>query len=104
MKYYHGDDRLMEPDPIRAMDKQTAFNNQDGSKKRCVTSHECAQVTVKRRSLAPPVVSAQNYQRWPSLKDKTRDKTRDNQLDSNMHRYFDKERERRFMEMGMADG
>ncbi|XP_051767728.1 PHD finger protein 20 isoform X1 [Ctenopharyngodon idella] len=95
MKYYHGDDRLMELDQIRAMDKQTALNNQDGSKKRCITSHECAQVTVKRRSLAPPVVSAQNYQRWPTLKDKTRE----NQLDSNMHRYFNKERERRFMEM-----
>lgn len=100
MKYYHGDDRLMELDQIRAMEKQTALNNQDGSKKRCITSHECAQVTVKRRSLAPPVVSAPNYQRWPSLKDKTRE----NQLDSNTHRYFNKERERRFMEMGMADG
>uniref|UniRef100_A0A671PCP0 PHD finger protein 20, a n=1 Tax=Sinocyclocheilus anshuiensis TaxID=1608454 RepID=A0A671PCP0_9TELE len=95
MKYYHGDDRLIEPDQTRPMDKHTTLNNQDSSKKRCITSYECAQMSVKRRSLAPPVVSAQNYQRWPSLKDKTRE----NQLDSNMHRYFNKERERRFMEM-----
>lgn len=96
MKYYHGDDRLMEPDQTRAMDKHTTLNNQDSSKKRCITSHECAQATVKRRSL---LHSAQNYQRWPSLKDKTRE----NQLDSNMHS-LNKDRERRFMEMGMADG
>ncbi|XP_050979130.1 PHD finger protein 20 isoform X2 [Labeo rohita] len=91
MKYYHGDDRLMEPDQTRAMDKHTTLNNQDSSKKRCITSHECAQATVKRRSL---LHSAQNYQRWPSLKDKTRE----NQLDSNMHS-LNKDRERRFMEM-----
>ncbi|XP_067287914.1 PHD finger protein 20 isoform X1 [Pseudorasbora parva] len=95
MKYYHGEDCLIEPDQIRAMDKQTTLNNQDGSKKKCITSHECAQVNVKRRSLPPPVASAQNYQRWPSLKDKTRD----SQLDKNTHRYFNKERVRRFMEM-----
>uniref|UniRef100_A0A671PCT8 PHD finger protein 20, a n=1 Tax=Sinocyclocheilus anshuiensis TaxID=1608454 RepID=A0A671PCT8_9TELE len=77
MKYYHGDDRLIEPDQTRPMDKHTTLNNQDSSKKRCITSYECAQMSVKRRSLAPPVVSAQNYQRWPSLKDKTRE----NQLD-----------------------
>uniref|UniRef100_A0A671PGI1 PHD finger protein 20, a n=1 Tax=Sinocyclocheilus anshuiensis TaxID=1608454 RepID=A0A671PGI1_9TELE len=73
MKYYHGDDRLIEPDQTRPMDKHTTLNNQDSSKKRCITSYECAQMSVKRRSLAPPVVSAQNYQRWPSLKDKTRE-------------------------------
>uniref|UniRef100_A0A8C1ICC6 PHD finger protein 20, a n=1 Tax=Cyprinus carpio TaxID=7962 RepID=A0A8C1ICC6_CYPCA len=95
MKYYHGDDRLIEQDQTRATDKHTTLNNQDSSKKRCITSHECVQMSVKRRSLALPVVSAQSYQRWPSLKDKTRE----NQLDSNMHRYFNKERERRSMEM-----
>uniref|UniRef100_A0A8C1XP39 PHD finger protein 20, a n=1 Tax=Cyprinus carpio TaxID=7962 RepID=A0A8C1XP39_CYPCA len=95
MKYYHGDDRLIEQDQTRATDKHTTLNNQDSSKKRCITSHECVQMSVKRRSLALPVVSAQSYQRWPSLKDKTRE----NQLDSNKHRYFNKERERRFMEM-----
>uniref|UniRef100_A0A8C2DFB8 PHD finger protein 20, a n=1 Tax=Cyprinus carpio TaxID=7962 RepID=A0A8C2DFB8_CYPCA len=95
MKYYHGDDRLIEQDQTRATDKHTTLNNQDSSKKKCITSHECVQMSVKRRSLALPVVSAQSYQRWPSLKDKTRE----NQLDSNMHRYFNKERERRSMEM-----
>lgn len=80
------------------MDKKTTLNSHDGSKKRCVTSRECARVTVKRRSLAPPVASAQNYQQWPLLKDKTRE----TQLDSNVQRYLDKERDRRFMEMGMT--
>lgn len=96
MKYYHGDDRLIEQDQTRAMDKHTTLNNQESSKKRCIPSHECAQMSVKRHS----VVSAQNYQRWPSLKYKNRE----DQLDRNMQRYFNKERERRFMEMGMADG
>ncbi|XP_052465674.1 PHD finger protein 20 [Carassius gibelio] len=91
MKYYHGDDRLIEQDQTRAMDKHTTLNNQESSKKRCIPSHECAQMSVKRHS----VVSAQNYQRWPSLKYKNRE----DQLDRNMQRYFDKERERRFMEM-----
>ncbi len=101
MKYYHGDDRLIELDQTRAMDKHTTLNNQGSPKKRCITSHEFAQMTVKRRSLVPPVVSTQNYQRWPSLKNKTRD----NQLNSSMHRFFNnKERDKRFMEMGMAGG
>ncbi|KAL0181180.1 hypothetical protein M9458_023586, partial [Cirrhinus mrigala] len=42
MKYYHGDDRLMEPDQTRAIDKHTTLNNQDSSKKKCITSHEDA--------------------------------------------------------------
>ncbi|XP_043107179.1 PHD finger protein 20 isoform X3 [Puntigrus tetrazona] len=95
MKYYHGDDRPFELDQAKEMDKHTTLNNQGSHKKRCVASHEFTQMTVKRRSLVPPVVSAQNYQQWPSLKDKTRD----NQLDSSMHRHFNKERDRRFMEM-----
>lgn len=98
MKYYHGEDCPIEPDQTREMDKKTTLNSHDGSKKRCVTSRECARVTVKRRSLAPPDASAQNYQQWPLLKDKTRE----TQLDTNVQRYLDKERDRRFMEMGMT--
>lgn len=93
MKYYHGDDRLIELDQTRAMDKHTTLKNQGSPKKRCITSHEFAQMTVKRRSLVPPVINT-------SLKNKTRD----DQLDSNMHRCFNKGRDKRFMEMGMAGG
>lgn len=95
MKYYHGEECPIEPEQTREMDKKTTLNSHDGSKKRCVTSRECARVTVKNRSLAPPVASTQNYQQWPLLKDKTRE----NQLDDTMQRCYDKERDRRFMEM-----
>ncbi|XP_055039558.2 PHD finger protein 20 isoform X1 [Misgurnus anguillicaudatus] len=106
MKYYHGDDRAIDEDLGVNRDNQTdvigqqaALINHDGSKKRCiglsslrVCSKAGAQMTVKRRSSAPPAVSAQSYQQ--SLKEKTREK-----LDSKKQRCINKERERRFVEI-----
>lgn len=107
MKYYHGDDRAVDEDlavnkdnQTEVFSQQTALNNQNGLKKRCislssvpVSSKVDAQMRVKRRSTAPPAVSAQNYQQWSSLK-KTREK-----LDNNTQRCFNKERERRYMDI-----
>lgn len=110
MKYYHGDDRAVDEhlsvntgDQNDVLSRQTAFGNQNGSKKRCVALSSVpvnkkadAQMRVKRRSTAPPAVSARNYQQWSSLNEKTRVK-----LDHNMQRCFNKEGDRRYVEIGM---
>ncbi|XP_051529095.1 PHD finger protein 20 isoform X2 [Myxocyprinus asiaticus] len=110
MKYYHGDDRAIDEDlcmnegkKTSAMDKQAALINQDGCKRRCIALSSLrefkagAQMTVKRCSAAPPVVSAQNYLQWPLLKKKTREP------DGNIQRGFNKGRERRVLEMGVKE-
>ncbi|XP_056590523.1 PHD finger protein 20 isoform X1 [Triplophysa dalaica] len=111
MKYYHGDIRAVDDDLAMNTGNQTdvfsqekAFNNQNGSKKRCIALSTVpvnkgtdAQMRVKRRSSAPPAFSAQNYQQWSSLK-KTREK-----LDNNEQRCFDKEREKRYVEIGVKE-
>lgn len=110
MKYYHGDIRAVDDDlavntgnQTDVFSQQKAFINQNGSKKRCIALSTVtvnkgtdAQMRVKRRSSAPPAFSAQNYQQWSSLK-KTREK-----LDNNAQRSFNKEREKRYVEIGMA--